>query len=805
MLRPPASAAFLRQVALSAWFVALGAVNLSHPSATRIYTWPWAVVTVFVWLLPVGTLLVTWASAETWRLPNRVITTGLLLLVGAALLSASLSPFSPAPWVRVWPTLSGTALFLWLHHSLSEPARAFAASRRMLVVASVSIAAAIFSLVSLAGWISRAPPFSGVRNDFPFGHSNYVAGILVLLLPWLVLRAIRARHLSRFAWSIVAIAGCGALAGTSSRGGVVAGMVMIALVLVAMLRSPSWSSAQKGIAVSVALFVGLFIVVANPRLRDLALGGGWSEVARESNEQRRAMLQGGMRLGGERPLVGWGPGAVPLAYPRIRATLDGGVDNILQLHNTPVQVWATLGGLGIGALLLLGYGSGVAFIRATKPSADHATTLTAACSLFGYSIFALTDHQLDLPGFTMLLAALLALVTSAARDSVARQWARSSRWAVIASTVLGMSVLLATTTTDLRARRSYDRALDALEQKHDDEFITLLGEATALTPYDPFFEHHVAARLLEAAGATRDLTLQRSKRIAARERLERSLQTGVHEEFAHFNLGWLLLDLDEPAAAAAHFIAAAQQAPNKGGVYFGLGLARQRVGNEPGAVRAFALEWINDPQQLTSPAWEIPRLAALRPAVRAETLRLYGELRRIEPRAAKAEAWTRWWLAERIPSSELGKGFSRTAAEFVAALPAMIPGALDAKSGGSAGSGDGSPWKLCFAAWQRGDFTAISGGEAPFASALQRRRARHPDDFQAFLTAPSEDEAALVRLFRRQRLGYGVLAYHPEGPALNDLYIVQENRVAADFGIGLFPPKGWIPGRFLLAWLTSEK
>jgi hypothetical protein len=62
----------------------------------------------------------------------------------------------------------------------------------------------------------------------------------------------------------------------------------------------------------------------------------------------------------------------------------------------------------------------------------------------------------------------------------------------------------------------------------------------------------------------------------------------------------------------------------------------------------------------------------------------------------------------------------------------------------------------------------------------------------------------LVRTYRRTRTGYGVLALHPDGPPLADFYIVQENRVATDFAAGLFPPKGWLPGRFLLAWLPPD-
>jgi hypothetical protein len=49
-----------------------------------------------------------------------------------------------------------------------------------------------------------------------------------------------------------------------------------------------------------------------------------------------------------------------------------------------------------------------------------------------------------------------------------------------------------------------------------------------------------------------------------------------------------------------------------------------------------------------------------------------------------------------------------------------------------------------------------------------------------------------------------VLALHPEGPPLVDVHIVQENRVTTDLAAGLFPAKGWLPGRFLLALLPAD-
>src|SRR5207237_7338409 len=94
-----------------------------------------------------------------------------------------------------------------------------------------------------------------------------------------------------------------------------------------------------------------------------------------------------------------------------------------------------------------------------------------------------------------------------------------------------------------------------------------------LAPVDPFFRHQIASELLRERDAAPDPARRLRLTRDAVAQLELSLATGVHQEFAHFNLGWLQLDLNQPALAAHHFIAAARLVPDKGGVYFGLGIA----------------------------------------------------------------------------------------------------------------------------------------------------------------------------------------------------------------------------------------
>lgn len=769
-----------------AGLVALLGLSLAHPSSSRMLTWPWMLLTATLWVGPVIVLIARMVGRAEFRLPPPVVGSALAFLGVVTVASAAFSPFAAASLVRTWPTLGGLAFYFLLHDALARRGGEFP-----LLARGLAGIGALVVTVSLIEWATIGEePSLFVRNMFPFGHSNYTAGCIVLLFPWLAHAAWANRGLARLGWSATVLVALVALATTSSRGGVLALLAAGAIAAVVMLTRAPWSRARKLALVAGLAVVGTASVFANPRLRDLVLRRSWGDAAQESNRQRTAMLAAGRILGRERPLLGWGPGSVPLAYPRTRAQLDGGVDNVLELHNTPIQIWATLGTGGVAASLLLAAG----LLGVARRSSTHPVGAVALASLGGYAIFTLTDHQLDLPLIAALAAVDLAVLTATAGPIVphASFHPRRAALAIVALAGLPAFMLL----RDLRVQYVYNAALDELGAGHVTAALARFDEATRQAPHDPYFQHQAAGALLQMREPLTDPARRAQITRDAVARLEGSLQTHVHEEFAHFNLGWCYLDLGDPAAAARHFAAAARLVPDKGGVYFGLGLALQAAGRPIDAIRAFALEWISDPRSLTSPAWEVAGLATLRPAVRAETLRLYAELQKSYPRAALAEAWTRWWLGEPVDAAQLDGGFTRDAAEFAAALP-EIKAKQEVASNAA--------WTRFYTAWrtQRFPFPAVSD-DPPGQAAMLRRRQRHPDDFLAFFRAGAEDEAALVRTFRRARRGYGVLALHPEGPALADNYIVQELGFITDFATNLFPPKGWLPGRFLLALLPPD-
>ena len=790
----PADAGRTALLVAAAALVGLAAVTFLNPSASRIHTWPLGLVAFFWSIAPIITLAILLARGRVERRPPMPVFVGGALLAVATLTSALASPFAAASLPHVWPTLGGLAWYGVLHHALTAGPRRL--ENEAMLTGALGVSAAALAAVSLFQWSGGSWPLPwGGRNAAPFGHSTYTAGAMVLGLPWIALQAWRARSVRRIAWGIALVCACLALASTESRGGALAlGAICGLAVVVVLVRSNSSKSRKLAFAAGIMAVAGA-AVFTNSRLRDLVIHRGWSEGAAESNRQRAAMISAGVKLGAVRMLSGWGPGTVPLAYPRVRAQLEGGTENILQLHNTPVQLWATTGILGGVAAVLLVAGTVVAGTSARRSPA----TFAAASSLAGYGVMALTDHQLDVPFFAAFAAAALALLTAAdARDQPASRAGRAGGLA--AAVVVAMVIpALGPTVADLRARRLYDAALTALERGDSPAYLRLLDQATAVVPHDPFFDHQSASWWLDQRGTTPDDAAQRAAAAAARARLERSLGTGAHTEFAHFNLGWLLLDLGEADAAARHFSAAARLVPDKGGVYFGMSLAHQAAGRRDAAVRCHALEIINDPRQITSPAWDTPLLSPLKTAVLEEVHQRLGALRGV-PHTDTIDAWLRWWSGAKIPPTGLQPGFSEASRRFATALVSIERNAV-------LPSRD-LPWEQAYAAWREASspaavpeaeaFRVIAGSDREFARALFQRARRYSSRFQEFLTASTGDEASFVRTLRRQRPGYGMLTFHPEGPILHDLYIVQENRIAVDLAAGLFPAKGWLAGRWLL-------
>jgi O-antigen ligase len=553
MTRSASATALLVGLLCAVGVVCLAVITLASPSTTRMFAWPWTLVQAAALIAPpLALTLRSLMPARPLVLPSPRWATAAGVGALVVLASAWASPYrTPSLWWSA-PLLSSLTLFLlavdWLNGD-PHPAR-----RQERLHQALLIGALVVGTVSVGLWCEKMIRL-GVdraiagRNAFPLGHANYVAGFALLFLPVAVSQAWRGRGGWRLGGIIALLLMTTMLLGSGSRGGMVGFAALLGVgVLAGPLRGRS-----KGMALAAVLVAGLILVAANPRTRTLLATSPAPSALTGSDVQRTAMIRAGWLMGLERPWLGWGPGTTPLAYPRFRARLDGGAEDVLQLHSLPLNLWAELGAPAIVGLLAFG----LLVVR------DWSRSPAAAWALAGYAVFSLTDWQLDIPVFAAAVALLAA--------SIARPAPTPS---ALASRTVGSMTLGAVAVVALMGGR------------------------------DPAPELNVRALVLaqNPANAPQAIRL-----------LRESLALNPHQEIAHFNLGWLLV-VDDPGAAERHFLAAAHLVPDKGGVYFGLGLARLNQGHASHAASAFALECLNDPAFLHSPWWSVSAIAATRMA-----------------------------------------------------------------------------------------------------------------------------------------------------------------------------------------------
>jgi len=564
---------------------ALAALTLVDQGATRMYATPWNVLlTVALFVPPLLLLVRLLAGGPTFQRPAAP---WLMVAIGAVVipvLSALASPYPGPSLLAARVPLAAACLFFLLHDWLNGPDNA----PRIMLERILAAAAAVCGLVSTAGWLAdlrtldRATLFSQtifeMRNPHPLGHSNYTAGLMLLGLPWLARLAWRNCGALRIAATLGLMHCLLALFTSGSRGG----LLGLAALVIGGLAVSGLGWKRIVLFSGGGLLLAGLLAVSNPRIRDLLGPRDPLSEPNLSTVQRSAMIEAGRLMGTDRPLLGWGPGSTPLVYPRYRSKLQGGADNVLQLHNTPLSLWAETGSAGL--LLALGLAGLVFLGRHRSP--------VAAAALAGYGVFALTDYQLDVPVFAAAVATLTALLSAKTQNPPAVVTRRTFAFALVITAGLIVALGESDPAPELNARG----LLLGREEKTHDQAVALLRQSLALDP---------------------------------------------DQEIAHFNLGWLLL-VPEPARAEKHFLSAAHLVPDKGGVYFGLGLARLNQGRAAEASRAFALECVNDPRFVASPWWTVPEIAALREATGAEFTRMLASLR---PALDKRDPWVERQIA----------------------------------------------------------------------------------------------------------------------------------------------------------------
>lgn len=639
---PPAARTALRVIALLGCAL-LAILTVPDHSPTLLWKWPRPVLLQIMLVLPAVWLLVAAVAAPEGRsgFGAPVFAAVALMFVGATV-PAFVGPYSGFSTEFLSLGIGPLLLLLAVGRATADGG----GDTDLAIARAVGGGLAALCALSLLWWLAadvvgnwqRADPggaglmpYLAIRNERPLGHSNYTAGVAVLALGWSGGLACLAAARGRKLWLAAAAVALGTVLSSGSRGAWIGLAVLAATAAWLWMVRRGANRRRIFIGVAVVALATIALALFQPRTRALLANLRETGRLNHGDVQRLSMTQAALRMAADRPLLGHGPGATPLAYPAHRAALTGGVETALQLHNTPLQILADTGFVGLAGALLL---AGLVALRLRRESRGPPLTVAgcAAIAFAGYAAFSITDFQLDVPVIAAALAATAALALKTGvkpsdfgsgfmPGSAAPEVGDKPRHAMASLRIPPVATMIAvvvwlfiavwTQRGPLAQRARYSAAIDALERGDFADFRSLAIGGEGAPPPSNAILNSIALILADPKAYGVDAPAEPATAVAM---LRASLARNPDQEIAHFNLGWLLLQA-EPAKAGQHFREAARLVPDKGGVYLGLSSALLAQGRSQEAGVAVAAEMVNDPAFCASPLWSLPAFAPARGSV----------------------------------------------------------------------------------------------------------------------------------------------------------------------------------------------
>ncbi|MBW4664747.1 MAG: O-antigen ligase family protein [Chroococcus sp. CMT-3BRIN-NPC107] len=620
-----------------------GLLTILPDSNTQFVTWPW----VFLWqaglMFPCFWLLwQLWQQKKLQFLGNKIDwIVGLLAII--LIVSATIADYpNQARWYS-WASLCFLAALYAINNWLARSSERY----YKLLVAQGYLNLA-FIIISLLLWFSQivipelnrlseikqqyniSLPFDfsiiELRNGFPIGHQNYVAGYLVLAIPLLIALAIIQTGWRRLTWISGVILGLIDLYSTSSRGGWL-GLIVVSIIsfIVLLFRSnlPRRWLGLGGVAVLATITL---LVLANNRLNTL-ITAIFTGTSSGEFAYRIITATTGWKIGISHLFFGAAPGSVPLIYQQYRPTWAGREAELAyQLHSTPAHLWAELGLSGIAILLIaiaLLFYRGVKWLRASNSShTEQIFVYSIYAGLTAYGINSLTDYQLDNVCISGTIIIYIAILATVFRSTLAEEQLPIPPKVVSGLTLGGLGILLAIIVWLFPIHSAWNSsnigflALSSQEENQTPEkkaelvteFTQRLTQASQLVPWESYYPYQLGWNLGDRGLQTSN-PKERQKLIdTAIAWFNKGIEASPNQEFGHTNLAWLLMAKGNAKTATKEFARSAQLMSAKRGVFYGLGLSLLAQGKTDLGIEAITLEALRDPIIITSPIWQSPQL-----------------------------------------------------------------------------------------------------------------------------------------------------------------------------------------------------
>jgi len=248
----------------------------------------------------------------------------------------------------------------------------------------------------------------------PYVNHNHYAGLMELLLPIpLVLSLTRlAPDKERIAAACAAALMAGTIFLSGSRGGMLALLGELVVLAVVLVRQRyDWRRAAA-FALFLLLGVGFLTWLGGDELsrRLASVHSSHSDI---SNDMRFQINRDGLRMFWKRPVLGWGLGCFPVAYPQFRTFYTNFFVN--QAHDDYLQLLVEMGLLGFGTViwyLIVLFRRAGRKIRNWPSEVGGAVTLACLLGIAGILVHSAVDFNLEIPANAALFYVFCAVAAS---------------------------------------------------------------------------------------------------------------------------------------------------------------------------------------------------------------------------------------------------------------------------------------------------------------------------------------------------------------------------------------------------------
>jgi O-antigen ligase len=340
-------------------------------------------------------------------------------------------------------------------------------------------------------WGFTRPAMYFDRASGSFICPNSLAGFLEIILPLGLALSVSGRvkpvvRICTIYASLVILIG---LAGAQSRGGWIAAMTALAMLVLFILRTKGqfW--------IAIGLLIAITATGSWLYSRSVAKRVQGTEVAGPGREIRLRLWASGWEMWKTQPWWGVGPDHFDYRYGRYREPVDRTQGRPGRAHNDYVNTLADYGAVGL-ALVLLPIGFGAWSVVRSWPHLQRAgndfgerksnraaIVLGASAGLLALLVHSFFDFNMHIPSNAFLAATLLAVISAHLRFATERYWF-TARWPLaIGATITLVAVLYGITppaitrTRELVLLHQAEKLRDGAPEK-----IALLKRAFALQP-----------------------------------------------------------------------------------------------------------------------------------------------------------------------------------------------------------------------------------------------------------------------------------------------------------------------------------